>query len=328
MKFLFSPILFTLSKVYKFIIDIRNFLYEKNIFSSYTSKLPTICVGNFTVGGNSKTPLAIFVAEHYKRLGKKPVILMRGYKGSLEGPVQVSKYHNFKDVGDEAILLSKIKNISVVVSKKRVLGAKYIEKNNIGDIIILDDGLQHRALNRNINITSLYEKHISELKKPKLLPYGICRESAKSALKRTNLLIITSRNSKKPKEVLPEILNYKNTFYANYKLGKVTCLKENKELNSKNVIAISAIANPEGFYTSVEELGLSIIEKIELRDHSDFDINKISSVKANHPNTPLICTEKDSVKLIDFNLNSLYVLPIEIEISNKEKFFELITNGY
>ena len=99
-------------------------LFKKNLIKKYKSKLKVICIGNITVGGTGKTPFSIYTYKLLKKSGYKPVFLTRGYRGLLTGPIEVKDSHNFKDVGDEALLLNKIG--PTIVSKDRSLGAKLI----------------------------------------------------------------------------------------------------------------------------------------------------------------------------------------------------------
>ena len=132
-------------------------LIKKNFVKRYKSHLKVICIGNLSIGGTGKTPFSIQTYKILEILGYKPVFLTRGYRGLTKGPILVNKSHNHKDVGDEALLLSKVG--TTIVSSNRCIGAKYIEnlKKNY-DIIIMDDGLQNYQLEQDIKLLLIDKK--------------------------------------------------------------------------------------------------------------------------------------------------------------------------
>ena len=139
-----SILFFPLSILWILISLLKNVLTTK-----YKSRLKVICIGNLTIGGTGKTPFAIYIYKVLKKLGYKPVFLTRGYGGLIKGPIKVKDTHNFKDIGDEALLLNKIG--PTIVSKDRSLGARLIEKHKDNyNVIIMDDGLQNYQLEQDI----------------------------------------------------------------------------------------------------------------------------------------------------------------------------------
>ena len=112
--------------------------------------VPVICVGNINLGGTGKTPTVIALIEMLNELGKKPVVISRGYGGSFEGPIKVSQQHKASEVGDEPLLLASFADIWV--SKDRALGAKAAVQDG-AEVLILDDGLQNPALAYDLTIT-------------------------------------------------------------------------------------------------------------------------------------------------------------------------------
>ena len=132
-------------------------LIKKNFAKRYKSHLKVICIGNLSIGGTGKTPFSIQTYKILEILGYKPVFLTRGYRGLTKGPILVNKSHNHRDVGDEALLLSKVG--TTIVSSNRCIGAKYIEnlKKNY-DIIIMDDGLQNYQLEQDVKLLLIDKK--------------------------------------------------------------------------------------------------------------------------------------------------------------------------
>lgn len=110
----------------------------------YRSRLPVICVGNFTAGGTGKTPLAMYLCEQLLRAGHRPVVLTRGYGGRLAGPHRVGGTDKAGDVGDEALLLARV--APTLVARDRRAGAHSIEADpENATVIVMDDGLQNRS---------------------------------------------------------------------------------------------------------------------------------------------------------------------------------------
>ena len=170
-----------LSKLFQVGVEVRNYLFDVGLRKQAKSKLPVISIGNITVGGSGKTPVSALMVETLIELGKKPVLLSRGYGGSSKGPTLVKVETTAKLVGDEALMQARGFNfeIPVVISRKRSLGAKFIEENNLGDIIVLDDGFQHRMLSRDLDIVVLdiSEKNFeTRFKLGRMLPAGRFRE--------------------------------------------------------------------------------------------------------------------------------------------------------
>ncbi len=327
-----SIIFYPLSLIYSFAINLRNFLYNHKILKSYTAKLPTICVGNITVGGSGKSPFVQYLAENLLQLNYKPVILLRGYKGKLPGPHLVSTNDKIAEVGDEALMhFGKLGNkVKVVIAKDRVWGSQFIVENNLGNIIILDDGLQHRRLRCSKNILLLDISDDQARKKWKsnlLLPAGYLREPLSSVLKRTDFIVYVNKSSSEIRDF--ELSNLKVPAYQfaikNY---SITELSNNQKIDLENIknkklLALTSIANPESFFTSLKSLGLTIEKTISFPDHYLFTEKDFADFKTQ--NLEIICTEKDAVKLSAFvaggESNLIYTLSLNGKIVEQESEF-------
>ncbi|MBW1650403.1 MAG: tetraacyldisaccharide 4'-kinase [Deltaproteobacteria bacterium] len=294
-----------LSVFYKFTVAVNNFLYKKKIRK--IKKLPcfVISAGNITAGGTGKTPLVIYLAKLTQKLGYKPAIITRGYKGGYEkkgGVVSDGKKicANAEDAGDEPFMIAKgLKNIPVMAGKSRYKsGITAINKFG-ADIIILDDGFQHQKLFRNLNLLLL------DYKKPfgnkRLLPRGILREPIFS-VKRADAVILTRAES----------FNLEN-------IKKITCapvfksvhipfiIKNNKKisedenfLKKKKAVIFSGIAQNKEFYRTVKNLDCFIKSFIRFEDHHKYikkDFEKINNAAKNLDADIIITTEKDYVKI-------------------------------
>jgi len=283
-------------------------LFKKNLIKKYKSKLKVICIGNITVGGTGKTPFSIYTYKLLKKSGYKPVFLTRGYRGLLKGPIEVKDSHNFKDVGDEALLLNKIG--PTIVSKDRSLGAKLIEKHEDNfNIIIMDDGLQNYQLEQDVKFL-LVDKNLkfgNEL----CIPAGPLREPINQGLIRVDAIVLTGNNNKDA-----DFNNVQNKTIFN---SKVKTVKSPKIKNEK-LLAFCGLANSNKFYETLKENGFNVTSTKSFPDHYEYkneDINKLI-LEANKQKLKLITTEKDYVK-IKYDKNLINTLPIEMELDLEDK---------
>jgi tetraacyldisaccharide 4'-kinase len=195
----------------------------------------------------------------------------------------------------------------VYVARRRVLGAKRIERDIAGDVIVLDDGLQHRALHRDVEIISIFagtERSIVEFLKGELLPLGMFRESRRRALQRASLIIVSQRKVMTLESLPPvdqrilKILPEGSSVFRSYlEPGNVVRMGTNDVVPPGIVCAFAAIANPEGFFQSLESLGFSIKERFAFRDHHAYTNQDLENLCAAHPDVTFVCTAKDAVKL-------------------------------
>jgi tetraacyldisaccharide 4'-kinase len=313
-------------------MQIRNTLYDWGLLPSFESRLCVLSVGNLTAGGNAKTPMCLYVTRLLKSWGLAPVILSRGYGGTEAGPLLVSEKDLSNRVGDEPLLLTRC-GARVVVSKDRVAGAKWIESQGLGNVIILDDGFQHRRLHRNLNIVMAKlgnEKTGDSLSSPRLLPWGLFRELPLLALKRADVLVVVNRELQHEHLTLPQSLSssippslfvtqagYKSTGVQ--QAGSKTLL-----LPPRQVVALSAIAHPEAFERSLAALGFSCLKSYYFPDHHHLRVADIEKISAEFgPEMPVVCTEKDLVKFSSIH-PQLYVLPVELCLFPEDSFIDYL----
>ena len=290
-------------------------LIKKNFAKRYKSHLKVICIGNLSIGGTGKTPFSIQTYKILETLGYKPVFLTRGYRGLTKGPILVNKSHNHKDVGDEALLLSKVG--TTIVSSNRCIGAKYIEnlKKNY-DIIIMDDGLQNYQLEQDIKLLLIDKKLL--FGNGYCIPAGPLRQTITQGLKKIDAIIFTGDGD--TKDINLNFINNIQNFDTKLELKKTFKTKQN------NFLAFCALGNPIKFFNTLKKNNFKIVLTKSFPDHYEYKNKDINTLKeeANNRNLKLITTEKDYVK-IDDKENEISVLPIEINFSkadgNKFKSF-------
>jgi tetraacyldisaccharide 4'-kinase len=182
-------LLFPFAALYSLITGIRNFLYNQGVFKSYTAPVPTIVVGNLSVGGTGKSPqieyLIRLLADKYGI-----ATLSRGYKRQSEGFVLANENTKVKDLGDEPFqFFSKFKNIRVSVDANRIHGIQQLlQLENSPEVILLDDAYQHRKVKAScyILLTAYNDLYCDDF----VLPVGNLRES-KTGAKRAKAVIVT-----------------------------------------------------------------------------------------------------------------------------------------
>ena len=308
-SYLLSP----LSVIWIFLSRIKAILSKP-----YNSKLKVICVGNLTIGGTGKTPFAISTFKWLKDIGYNPVFLTRGYGGNQIEPMEVKTFHKHKDVGDEALLLSKIG--TTIVSKNRSSGAKFIESHQSNfDIIIMDDGLQNNQLRKNFNIL-LVDKNLM-FGNEYCIPAGPLRETISSGLLNIDAIIITGNN---------EIIDYQHYIFRKKIpiFESIISLQKTLEVNQDKFLAFCGLGNPQKFYTTLKQNGFNLIQTKSFPDHYQYNDKDINSLKkeAKEYKLKLITTEKDYVKINEQNNNLINVASINLTIEDKQlvKFKALI----
>ena len=194
----------TLSLLYRMIIRLRNIYFEKKLITIKRLPCKVISVGNITMGGTGKTPTVIYLSNLLKKKGCKIGIVSRGYKRTTNGSVLVSNgikvLKKWEEVGDEPYMMAKkLKGVPIVVDKNRYRGGVLLVNEFNPDIILMDDGFQHRKLHRDFDIILINGK--DDYRKHTLLPYGLFREPWDSIL-RANVILTTKQ---KPSSYLHEI---------------------------------------------------------------------------------------------------------------------------
>lgn len=296
------------SGLYGIVTAARNYLYDRRYLSAYSSALPVVSIGNLTVGGNGKTPLCLYLVRELRARGLRPVILSRGYGGTLRGPHLVRPDDSAKEVGDEPLLMSQTGGVPVVIARARARGAKFIEREKLGDVIILDDGFQHRRLERDLDIISAFvgtEQAVATFAAGALLPRGRFREARDAGLRRASLFVASFRRVLATGEEMPDVDERVlalippgvTVFRAAYEWIDVRSLKDGSAISPQRARAFAGIANPQGFFDSLAHVGFEVIGKHEFPDHYDFSESELLRLVEASPDALFVCTEKDGVKI-------------------------------
>lgn len=335
MRLLRTALLSVFSKLYGSVMSVRGALYDRGIFRRYESALPVVCVGNLTAGGNGKTPLCLFLARELQSRGVRVAILSRGYGGSKRGPVRVTSNDTSLDVGDEPLVMARA-GFPVYVARARAAGARLIESDGSADLIILDDGFQHRALARDVDIVSIFvgtSEAVDDFLAGHLLPRGRFREDRVKGLQRATMAVLAERKvvqaasdlddvDPRIMEVMPPRLS---VFRSYLQATGVSVLGNGQSVTPGPIVACAGIANPEGFFESLRNLGYEVQGEYAYDDHHTFSREEIAEILDAHQDVPLICTAKDAVKLAEIDLSSearsrIGVLSVEARVAPADAF--------
>ena len=323
-----------LSGLYRLLTDLRNTLYERGVLSVYHSTLPVLSVGNVTAGGNAKTPLCIFLAKELRARGFTPVVLSRGYRGRVRGVRVVQAHDSPELVGDEPRLMADALETAVVVSADRAAGARLIEARGLGDVIILDDGFQHRRLARTLDIVAVSAGNEAEeqaFREGKLLPFGRFREDRDKALRRAGAVVGIARTVAggcgrvdRLQHALPPALPY---FSGCLRSCGVYALDGGAAPSGGKAAAFCGIAQPEGFFAALAALGFNLAMRRTYPDHYAFAQADLDALRRDAGGAPLVCTEKDAVKLRRLACAGVYVLRVAVSLERAEEFLELVVRS-
>ena len=327
MKLIKKIIFWKLSLWFFIITSLRNKFYDFGLLKSYSFSTPIISIGNLSAGGTGKTPMVEFFIdnlEHKYKIG----VLSRGYKRKSRGFILASAVDDAKSIGDEPFqYYSKFKSIIVAVDKKRKRGIKNLI--NLGvDLIILDDAFQHRRISPSYSI--ILSDYSNLFINDSLMPLGTLRE-CKSGYQRANSIIITKcpeNFSKNEMKNLTNKINLKSNqhiffskiIYSDHLISKKNSIKVS-EFRNKKVKVVTGIVNSKVLIKYFEDKGL-LVSHAEFPDHYDYrDIDLIK-----FKDEIIITTEKDYVKLKNFNLENLYYIPIKIKLFGKDNLMEIVNS--
>ena len=300
----------TIGFPYTLITNIRNKMYDKKLLPAYSSKSFVISVGNVTTGGVGKTPFTLEVAKYYLSLNKKVAILSRGYGGKLPNkkPNLISDGSGAlfpaSVAGDEPVWLSEnCKGAYVVTCASRIKAEKFIKEKYNPDVIILDDGFQHRKMKRDLDIVLIDAKN--KFGNGHLLPAGPLRENYRN-INRAHKIVVVNKNSD-----IKDALKYCDHLKKNLKKDIYLCklvpdyaynIFTSEHLQKeKRIMAFSAIGQPESFYNFLKQ-DYKLVAVMEFEDHHGYDkedIAKIINFAQEENIDSIVTTEKDAVKLID-----------------------------
>lgn len=308
------------SYFYGFGSRMKNFLYDNKILKPKKVNAYVISVGNMTTGGVGKTPVVSEIAKYLVNLGQRVAIVSRGYGGKLDNSKinmisdGTSVYFDAVQAGDEPYWLAEnTQGAYVFTCRNRYLAAKMaVEKFGI-QVIILDDGFQHRKLHRDLDIVLM--DSVKGFGNEHLLPAGPLREGPE-ALERIDKLVVVSKSVKhetaeRVAKIMQKRLNIPTSvcytepdYVYNIKTGQ-------RLMEGLAVTAMCAIGQPQQFYDFLSDY--QVVKTITFDDHHQYAPIDIVDISGS-----IITTEKDAVKLARFDRDNIYALKLKtvIDVEN------------
>jgi tetraacyldisaccharide 4'-kinase len=255
----------------------------------YCSRLPVICIGNFTAGGGGKTPTAIAVAGLLKELGAKPAFLTRGYGGTSKGPVPVKPGRSAEEVGDEPLLLAEV--APTMVSADRPEGAKAIEATD-ATVIVMDDGFQNPSLAKDLSLVVVDGG--AGIGNGLIIPAGPLRAPLDAQIARASALIVIGDEERVAKLVEAFAAQAKPVVKA-----RMVPRQDRRWLSVLPAIGFAGIARPSKFFATLRNEGARLIDTRAYPDHYRYSERQARSLlkEAKDYNAMLVTTEKDYVRL-------------------------------
>jgi tetraacyldisaccharide 4'-kinase len=333
--------LYLLSLPYGGAVRARSLFYSLGLLKTKTLPCPVISIGNITVGGTGKTPLVMALAKGLMEKGISVGILSRGYKGKRISKPVVSDgkaiFLSPEESGDEAFLMaSACQGIPVLVGKDRFTNGRVALQRFGVRGLLLDDGYQHLALYRNINIL-LIDSHIG-FGDHTLLPRGILREPL-SHLRRADLFLLTKVENPQTVQALERKIHKihpsSQVFHSHYEpVSLVSPNGDEEDLNSlkeSKILALSGIANPVYFFSMLRRCGAEIVGEAVFPDHHSYTREDLSSVEQKSKRADcIVTTEKDMVKLKELDIHQLPIraLRVKVKIWEEEEFYQRIVKAF
>jgi len=288
-------LLWPLSLVFLVLVFARRILYWVRLFKSVHPGIPVIVVGNLTVGGSGKTPLVIWIAEFLKGKGWSPAIVSRGYGAKVEGPRAATVASDAAEVGDEPILLARRSGCPVWIGPDRVQVAAVVRREEPKvDVLVLDDGLQHYRMRRDLEIAVVDARGFGN---GFLMPAGPLREP-KLRLRTVDAVV---------SHAFPEQKGFSMVLEGD-EVHRMTDARERKPLKAfagQKVHAVAGIGDPNRFFLHLGRAGIKVLPH-PFPDHHAFTPRELEF----GDQTPVMLTEKDAVKLRSAARPHWWVLPV------------------
>lgn len=298
-------LLLPLSWLYGLITSGLRLCYRKGWKKSWRSPVPIIVVGNLTAGGNGKTPVVIWLIELLQHHGLRAGVVSRGYGGKSESyPLVLGAHTKTAEAGDEPVLIYQRTGAPVAVSPVRSDAVKALLENNKLDVIVTDDGLQHYALQRDVEIVVV--DGIRRFGNGWWLPAGPMRERA-SRLDSVDA-VITNGGQSEPGEIAMQLLPGMAVNLLSGEQRDATALPQ--------VVAMAGIGHPPRFFATLKNLQVKTQAEFAFADHQDYTFDQLNALL--NAEQTLLMTEKDAVKCRGFAQPNWWYLPVNAQISESD----------
>jgi tetraacyldisaccharide 4'-kinase len=326
------PLLAPLSPLYRSGVAVRNWLFDAGLLA--TTKIPckVISVGNLSVGGTGKTPFVIWLAKWFSQRRYRVGVLSRGYARSSNRFLLVSngkkRLASVQEAGDEPCeIADQLPGVFVAVDEDRVRGGRQLLKHHRLDVLLLDDGFQHRAIHRDLNIVVFPSE---ELEGPNLLlPAGYYREPLAN-LKRADLIVVTRCAEIDELAAAQQLFGKRGPIIAMKTVPDALRTMDGKKRKAvrnargRNVLALSGIGRPDSFERILSGAGFNLVGHEVFPDHHPFTGWEVESVfhKARVLGARMIVTTaKDAVRLRDLAIAWEKAKPEMLVLETRQEMF-------
>lgn len=298
-------LLWPLSFIFNLLIVTRLALYALGIFRITILPVPVIVVGNIFVGGTGKTPLVIWIIQLLQEQGWKPAVISRGYGSSAQQVRAVENNSHANEVGDEPLLIAKRTGVPVFIGRDRAAaGLALLQAYPTVNIIISDDGLQHYALGRNIEIQLSDSRGNGN---GWLLPAGPLREPA---TRQSDFYVVNTTEESASDAYVMQLVPVD--------AERLSDRSQRQSLRDfsfvQSVAAVAGIGHPERFFATLRSHGINLTITQALPDHFDYATNPFADIEA----SAILITEKDAVKCMQHNAIAndvrIWVVPVQAHV--------------
>jgi len=342
----FDQVLAGCASIYKAGVRGRYGMYESGLLKARRLSCPVISVGNLAVGGSGKTPMAVWLGNMLVEKGLHPVVISRGYKGTLGKEAAVVSdgrevFLGAEICGDEPYMMAMEKAFPVVVGKDRYAAGLMALETFAPDVVILDDGFQHLKLARDLNLVLL--DYTQPLGNGRMLPAGRLRETLSMAKDRIDASVFTRcspdafqlgalqgpEDGSFAKDIIKQLPSVPVFFSVHEPFVAKLCLagghnaddSGTSDLKGKTAVLFSGLARNDAFAQSVQSLGVDVVEHFEFCDHHRYDEPDFKQIldRVRLLNVNLVMTtQKDWVKVdpIYFRDVTVAVMGIRLRFFN------------
>jgi tetraacyldisaccharide 4'-kinase len=283
---------------------VRRGLYALGLLPQTRLRVPVVVVGNLVAGGAGKTPVVIALVAALRAAGRKPGVISRGYGGSVTGVMRVSPNTDPAIAGDEPVMIAQRTGCPVCVGRNRAeAGAALLATYPECDVIIADDGLQHYALARDIEIAIFGERGAGN---GWLLPAGPLREPL-SRLRDADFVLY--RDAVEAPAEHPRAFAFSVDGNAFHRIADPTEVVPASMFGGKPIVAVAGIANPDRFFAQLADLGIHG-DCHAFPDHYAYGPDDLDFPQAE----AIMMTEKDAVKCVSFAPRFTWALRVDAEL--------------
>jgi tetraacyldisaccharide 4'-kinase len=327
------------AKLYELAVRLRVAAYETEYLKQKRLDATVISVGNLTLGGAGKTPMAQYIAGYLRSEEHSVAILTRGYGRKSSGmrvlnnpaaPAELTGDGSYREYGDEPLMLAQaLPDVPIVVNKNRYEGGRWAQQGHGAEVLVLDDGYQHLALARDLNI--LLIDATDPFGGFEMPPFGRLREPL-YGIKRADMIMITRADRPFDQGQTHAIVK----FYCGDKVPVMYCYSaitglrhlatgevyEAKNLAGWNIAAACGIANPRAFAEDILQSGINIVSESFFADHHAFDqadLDRITRDAREAGADAIVTTEKDAIRLEGLAHGDIPVYAAQLEIQSDDE---------